>query len=375
MKKPFFKVVMVTISMFLLLTPVVNAQDFRVRGRFHMDGIYGIQDAKMFSNGFNNRSARMGMTGKLNDNWSGLIEVDFADGTIDPKDLRLSRSFSNGGTLLIGQYKVPQGLNQLTSSNSITFLERSSDNNVFPDARKIGIGYTWFRSTFGLESMVFGRGLGEREKLTTDMPLGAGFRGTFFPKFGEGQFHIGASIVYQHHWGYPELRFNDRPETRDSKGGSVRFIDVKVPGAISTLKSGLELLYIHGPLSIEGEYLQMEISRKDNNDPTFRGYHVQASYVLTGESRSYSKGLPGGISPKGKKGALEATLRFSVMDLNDRVADTVVYKGGNQNNLTVGLNYYVTSRLRFMANVIVINTDKLEDKTPVVGLVRAQFNF
>lgn len=375
MKKTFLPGVVIALAALLLISSGADAQDFKIRGRLHMDGIYGINDAELFSNGFNNRRARMGMTGKINENWSGIVEVDFADATLDPKDFMLSRSFSNGGALKIGQYKVPQGLNQLTSSNSITFIERTSDNNVFPDSRKIGVGYTMFKPTFGLESMVFGRGLGQRGTLTNDMPIGAGFRGTFFPKLGEGQFHIGASVVYQHYWGYPELRFNDRPETRDSKGGSVRFLDVKVADAKSTLKSGVELLYIHGPFSIEGEYLQMGVNRKDENNPSFNGYHVQASYVLTGEKRSYRKGSPGGITPKGDKGAWEVALRYSAADLNDEISETLVFKGGEQNNLTVALNHYVTSKLRFMANVIFMNTDKLEDKSPVVGVVRAQFNF
>ncbi len=368
--------VAICFSMLLLLTASVDAQDFRIRGRLHMDGIYGInEDAKMFSNGFNNRRARLGMTGTIAPGWDGIVEIDVADAVLDPKDFRLRRRFENGGALLIGQFKVPQGMNQLTSSNSITFIERASSNNAIPDARRIGVGYTYFKPTFGFQSMLFGRSLGQRATLNNDMPIGLGLRGTFFPKIGEGQFHIGASAVFQQHWGYPELRFNDRPEARDSKGGSVRFTDVRVNDAQSTFKAGLEMLYIHGPFSIEGEYLQLGVNRKDDNNPNFNAFHVQASYVLTGESRSYRSGLPGGISPSGDKGAWEVALRYSVLNLNDEFPDVIAFNGGEQSNITIALNHYVTSRLRFMANVVIIDTDKLEDKTPVVAMVRAQFNF
>lgn len=134
----------------MLLTKISYSQDFRIRGRLHMDAAYGFNDADDSSNGFNNRRARMGMTGKVTEKWDGIIEVDFADAGIAPNDFRLRRSFELGGRLAFGQFKVPQGLNQLTSSNSMTFVERSMVNSIIPDSHRIGISYTYYKVIGGI---------------------------------------------------------------------------------------------------------------------------------------------------------------------------------------------------------------------------------
>lgn len=35
------------------------------------------------------------------------------------------------------------GLNELTGSNSITFIERSTPSNLVADSRRLGVGYEW----------------------------------------------------------------------------------------------------------------------------------------------------------------------------------------------------------------------------------------
>lgn len=347
------------------------SQDFKVRGRLHMDALYGIHDADAFSNGFNNRRARLGAGGKIDDNWDGQIEIDFADAVIVPNDFRLRRSYENGARIWIGQFKVPHGLNELTSSNAITFIERSSANNAFVSMRRMGIAFEYNAETFGLMTMVYGRALGQRAALIDDMPMGIGLRAYTSQKIGEdgGVFHVGGSASFEHLMDTLALGFSDRPEARDSKGGSVRYLRTTVPDAQSTLRTGIEVLVIKGPLSIEGEFNMASINRYIGNTTSFYGFHIQTSYVLTGESRRYSNGIVGGISPQGEKGAWEVAARFSLVDLNDEDLT-----GGDQSNITLGVNYYVSSRLRFMGNIILISTDKTDD-SPILGLLRAQYNF
>ncbi len=365
----FFASLLLMVGYLMVTSGSVNAQEFSVRGRLHLDAFYGINDADNFSNGFNNRRARMGMGGTVTENWDGRIEVDFADGGVSPNDFRLRRSFPHGGRLWMGQFKVPQGLNQLTSSNQFTFIERSMINNIIADARRLGMAYELNKGLLGFKTMVFGRALGQRGALESDMPIGGALRGYYFPQIGEGQLHIGASGVYEELFSNKGVSFSDRPESRDSKGGSVRLIRANVPDAVSTFKLGGELLYINGPFSIEGEYQQVTVNNSKGANPTFFGWVVQTSYVLTGESRSYRNGALGGISPKGENGAWEIALRYSYMNLNDKDFD-----GGEQSNITFGLNRYVTSRLRFMGNIVYVNLDYTDDN-PLLGVVRAQYNF
>ncbi|MFP4064728.1 MAG: OprO/OprP family phosphate-selective porin [Bacteroidales bacterium] len=354
---------------FLIISTTVQAQNFGIRGRIHMDAFYGIYEADEFVNGFNNRRARMGMDGRLNDHWDGKIEVDFADGKVTPKDFFLRRSFENGGRLRIGYFKKPHGLSQLTSDNRITFIERSAMSNMGRNPERMGLGYELFKTRLGFSSMVFGRALGQRDALEDDMPLGVALRGVYAPEVGSGRLHFGASVVYEDLRSNTGIRYSDHPEALDSKGGSVKYLDVSIPDAENTLLAGVEILYLNGPFSVEGEYLQTSVGTAQGNDPAFHGYHVQAGYVLTGESRSYSTGFVGGISPENDSGAWEVAVRYSLMDLRDDI-----YVGDKQSNVTFALNRYVTSNLRFMGNVVIVSTENL-DRTPVLGVARVQYFF
>lgn len=72
---------------------------------------------------------------------------------------------------------------------------------------------------------------------------------------------------------------------------------------------------------------------------------------------------------------MEAAIRYSSIDL--RYSDI---NGGKQDNLTIGLNYYATSNVRFMANYIFFDVKESPaaagaDDSPNILLMRAQFSF
>lgn len=358
----------------LFSVPASDAQDFNIRGRLHMDAFIGIHDAGDFSNGFNNRRARLGMNGTITEGWDGIVEVDFAGAGVSANDFRLRRTFDDGSHLMIGQFKVPQGLNELTSSNNIAFIERTTVSNIITDARRLGVAYSRFDDRFGFQTMLFGRAIGQRGAIQGDMPLGVALRGVYAPEVGPGTLHLGGSIVYENLMDNNSIRFSDRPEARDSKGGQALIGLTIADGVESTLKAGIEAAYISGPLWMEGEFLHVGVNMEQGSDPGFNGGHVQAGYILTGESRSYSSGRFGTITPEGGSGAWEVIARFSNMSLNDSG-----YTGGKQNNVTIGLNHHVSANLRFMANVIFVNVSDLpggaSDQNPVIAALRAQFNF
>ena len=93
------------------------------------------------------------------------------------------------------------------------------------------------------------------------------------------------------------------------------------------------------------------------------GYYVQASYVLTGESRSYdtSIGAFKGVSPgtkflsDGGLGAWEATLRLSNLDYTD-------LNGGDEvESWTLGLNWYLNKNVRVLFNYTDVDLNNGED--------------
>ena len=360
--------------------PAFAYPDFDIRGRLHLDYAAHNSDDIDLGDGFANRRARIGVNGKLSDEWDGRIEVDFAGGGASPNDFRLRRNLGPG-KLIIGQTKVPQGLNNLTSSNSITFIERASAQNAFTDGRRLGIGYAASTDMLHYEVKLFGRGITDgKADDGDDDPVGLGGRLVFNPIHTDNNMlHIGgwASQESFDTTASDSFNFSERPESRPA---GVRLINTGgITDVESVSKAGFEFAYQTGPFSVEYEYITVGVDRENGDEPDFDGFHVQASYVLTGESRSYGGGSFGGVTPSTSAGAWEIAARFSSVDLNDGDSE-----GGEQNNVTLALNHYATSNLRFMANLIavdvedsgqMVNGETVGDDSPTIALFRAQYNF
>jgi phosphate-selective porin OprO and OprP len=350
------------------------APDVELRGRFHMDAGWHDEDVTGFSDGFHHRRARLGVQGTLAADWSFVLEYDFAENNTAASDVMMSRKIW-GGSLNIGQFKVPMGLDELISSNANVFIERAADSNTIVDSRRLGIGYDYHADRFGILSMIYGRAIGGRQD--GDMPIGISGRVYANPLSDKDMLlHIGASAAYEDRRDYSTLRFRDRPEARADN--NVRLIDTgNIADVDDTLKAGLELALRYGPFSMEAEYLMADINRNTGEEPTFNGYHVQTSYFLTGETRGYRNGVFRGIKPNNTWGAVEAAARWSSMDLTDSG-----FEGGKQENFTLGLNYYATANIRFMANYIMVDVTDRDpsiiaggEDSPNIFLLRAAFYF
>ncbi|WP_421622174.1 OprO/OprP family phosphate-selective porin [Alkalilimnicola ehrlichii] len=323
--------------------------------------------------------ARLGASGTLGGAWGYQIEFDFAGGDVSYNDLKVTYDLGPG-TLQLGQFKVPQGMEELTSSNRISFIERAS-SQVFTDSRRIGLGYDQSGDNYHFAVMGYSHAI--EDDPDADMPLGAAGRVTFNPIRGAQTLHLGASLSHERFDSDGRegvVRFRDRPESRPTEG--TRLIDTGGLDAKSTTKGGLEFGFLSGPFHMSAEYLQADINGDgDQRDLTFDGWHVQAGYVLTGETRGYRPTGFRTVSPASPAGAWEIAARYSSVDLNDRDV-----RGGEQKNVTLALNYYATDNLRFMANYIMVDVEDsaavegftggaTDEDSPNIFLARMQYNF
>lgn len=350
--------------------PAMAEPEFNVRGRVHLDaGLVDAEQNNEIGNGSDLRRARLGVDGKLNDTWSLKAVYDFSGDSPDAVDVHLSRAFKEG-KIIIGQTKAPMALNELTSSNAITFIERSSISNLVSVGRRNGVSFHRSQGAFHFQTMAFTNNLNDDNE--GDEPVGLASRLVFNPSIAEGQMlHLGISAAYEDIGDQSEMRLRERPEARPNDG--TRVIDTgAIAGVESNVRLGLEAAYQAGPFSAEAEYLYTELDRETGSDPAFGGFHIQGSYVLTGESRSYKNGVFGGIKPNSSAGAWEVAARFSSADLND-----AGITGGEMDNLTLGLNYYATADLRFMGNLIHSNVDdgRFGDEDINIAMFRAQYSF
>lgn len=153
------------------------------------------------------------------------------------------------------------------------------------------------------------------------------------------------------------VRLRDRPELRVD---SVRLIDTGNIDADGVNAFGLELAAQRKNVYVQAEYFDIDVERRNTtlSDPGFDGWYVQAGWTLTGEPRRYSTTTAGFDAPRAAKpfnpkknqwGAVELGLRFSTFDLNHMAggpgnpALPGAIRGGQQNIVSVGLNWYLNN--------------------------------
>lgn len=348
--------------------PAMANPTINVGGRIHLDTAFHNDDVTELDNGMLVRRARLGGTGSFGDGWGYKAEWDFAENNTSATDIFISYSKLGPGTLKLGQFKVPFGLNELTSSNSITFIERTLGTEAFADSRRLGMGYEQFTDSFGYQFMVYGRRIGTGQP-EGDQPIGIGGRIVSSPNMGDGgRLHFGLALAHESTDDADAVRFRARPESR--AGGTPRLVDTgTVNNVNNTTKLGLEAAWLQGPLSLEGEWMRTFVGRgSGDSDVDFTAWHLQAGYVINGE-RPYRGGRFRTVSANSDAGAWEVAARYSSVDLNDGVV-----AGGEQENLTLALNYYASSNVRFMGNVIRAEQKDTGDKPWILAL-RAQVNF
>ena len=179
------------------------------------------------------------------------------------------------------------------------------------------------------------------------------------------------------------ITFKDRNAAIDESGNATANEIDKETLCGAEFALGLKSLSLQGEYIINNTDYDKDASGADapkttGKNATYDSYYIQASYILTGESRVYNpktgsfKGVKvkNAIS-KGGIGAWELTARLSEYDKNDSVIIN-----GKINQTTLGVNWYLGNNTRLMANYITTDIDKKANKEKYNGLlVRAQLNF
>jgi phosphate-selective porin OprO/OprP len=354
-------------------------------GRIQVDGAWYNKDEVDLDpkNGTEFRRARLFVDGTMYDVWDFKAQYDFAGNGTEIKDAYI-RYTGFPFKVTVGQFKQPFSLEELTSSKYITFMERAMPVDAFATSRRIGLGTNYASDHWTLAASLYGREEDDQPENGPDQGYGVGARLTWAPWNEKTRvLHFGAAGA----WENPndnDVRFRTRFETHKTDTRLVDTGDPTIPEPDNFTRYGLEAATVLGPFSLQGEYIGIAAQSDEVSDPDFDGWYIYGSWFLTGESRHYKKGAFSRVTPKstvgrsGGIGAWELAVRYSSIDLDD--ADTL---GGEEDNITVGINWYATKYVRFMANYVMADADKVsadidpnqEDDSPDVFQVRAQIDF
>lgn len=356
---------------------------FQVGGRAMMDAAYTDEDSTRLGNGAELRRARLFAAGTMYRDWFYKAQLDFAGDSVAVKDFYMGYQGFKPVKITFGNHKEPFSLEELTSSKYITFMERALPN-AFAPSRNTGVSASTHGAKWGASAGYFFDGV-KNESAPKSQGWGLTGRAHFAPIAEKDRvIHLGAGAGYRGSDGANELRFRERPESHIT---STRLVDTgTLPDYENMTLYNLESAMVYGPFSLQGEYMRVAVEQgATGSDPDFSGWYVFGSYFITGEHRPYkaSSGTfgrvrPGSIVGRGGHGAWELAARYSTIDLSDSGID-----GGEENNITVGLNWYATPNIRFMANYIRASTDPTSvAKFPAAGdedvnifQVRSQIDF
>ena len=363
--------------------------DFSLRlgSRFQIDNVFHDSDLAALGSDTAIRRAYLQIGGSLFGNWNYKFQYDFArpgphgDPVAGIRDAFIQYAGFEPVLITVGNFKEPLGLERLSGTLAATFIEYSLPDLFTPD-RHLGIGAAHHGDGWTAALGVFGErpedGITGEGEEAWDL---AG-RFTVVPARGPGRlWHVG--LVGRWHLANDSIhsrRFSSRPESNLT---GVRLIDT---GNLTEVRDyqtlGLEMLGIRGRGSLQGEYYYTRVNRPGLPDLTFSGWYVYGSWSLTGEVRGYktNSGLYDRMKPErpvtgGGAGAWELAVRYSTADLSDK--DII---GGVQDDLTLAVNWYATSRLRLAVNYIkVLKLDRPGDVADGnhgdIVLVRWQVDF
>lgn len=366
-----------------IMIDVINGSEVTLEGLFQADG-----------NWFNNDRADLNGIADTNDGKDQEFELRRAEVILKGKgvkfdwtvgyDAKANKYLDNYlrykmGTayLQVGQYKQPNSLEELSSTRNNDFIAKAMVTNLFGVARRTGISYGVEAPNYGYAISAFGR------ELTRNLAHGSGYgvRAYWAPINQVGQFwHLGVSAV-DLDTDADTLRLRVRP---DADFATTRLVDTgDLRNADRQRTLGVETAYVHGPLKLQAEYMTSEVDRystgfasQPQDSFTGNSWYLYGLWNLTGETWTYKAGVPVTPYPDAPgSGMWQLAARFDSTDLDDgRVF------GGEEQNVTLGVNWYWRANFKFMANYVKVTSDKFNSglgrdisDDPNIIEARAQF--
>ncbi len=355
-----------------------DATDVALTGNFAWDHSDFSGDARLGSdNGMRRRE--FGATVKKAGVWDAMVYFDFESKAWLDVFVRVDSTHffdRDLGKLRVGYMKVPVGLEGVTSSRAGTFMELAAPIQAIYQGRRTGVEWTLEQ-----DHALFQLGGYGGQDLQGDNPGQTwAARAAWTPRKVAGDvLHLGIAASRENPQGWtdgrgvqfdPNARLRARPGTGLT---DVRLVDSGNLAPVGHIRrTGLEGIWIQGPVSLQAELLRADIARDDGlSDYRADGGYLSASWLLTGESRPYSAGNVANPKPANGYGAVELAARYSTLDLDDGAVG-----GGRQHDWTFGANWYLTPYVKLQANYVRANATRNGLTTrPDAVEVRAQVHF
>ncbi len=351
----------------------------KVGGRIQADYEFLSRDKSGFEvNAFEFRRVQLAISGMISPRIKYKLETNFSHGDIGFRDAYIKYISKGYGNFIVGSSLEPTGINTLTSSKYITFFERSMLTSLKNFDWGAGLHYENFNLLDGKMTFQF--------SLTNNGINGEGFKDAhleagnnyiaritavpLLDKEAQKVLHLGINFADR-----PAKTLKFRSENHFGDKYEYHFV-----GATGRQELGLEMASTFGSVSLQGEYKTQTLSNDVDKDYQMAGFYIFGSYFLTGEYRPYKHGAFGRVKPikdidHGGFGAIELVARYSQMKATNDVLSVNAGMPKQIDNISIGLNWYLTAHARIMYNYIIT-----DDNNNVLGnlsghLIRAAIDF
>ena len=379
------KAVKTSLNNGLVFETVDKEFTMKIGGRVQNDWFAGSIDDGDFPDGTRFRRIWLKTMGTVFGDYDYKVQYDLAgDGIGKWKDIWIDYKGLDFTKIRVGLFKEPFSMEELMLNRDLSFLERAAPNTLVP-SRNTGIMFhnsildnrmTWEAGAFKISNN-FGDG-DEDDAQNGDWDLTARVTGLpWYEDGGRRLLHLGAA--YNHRdWDDEPLRYR----ARGSYSRGDRLVDTGTYNVDKIDSFGAEAGLVYGPASLMSEYVHSEVDATNTGSDGYDSFYVQASYFLTGEHRPYKGGMWTRVKPKtdfslkdGGWGAWEAAARYSYMDLDD--TPVAGADGGEMNDITLGLNWYLNPSMRLMWNYVHSETDDsaIDDRDADIVQMRLQLDF
>ncbi len=338
-----------------------------VGGRIHFDAYAFDRDMASTTGTTEFRRARLALQGKVF-GFGYKMEQDFSAGdtTAGFKDVYINRK-ALGGTVTVGQFKPYRSMEELTSANEITMMERpfASATGLYSGRQfQQGVGYLTAGDNYTLAGTVFNLrdAAGPRNE-----GVGVAARATFAPINNDNDtLHFGVSASTENaNKGSANMSAVANYAGRRGPSQTIATTTGASGDSVDTI--GLEAAAGFGPWLVQSEYARATFGRPQGSQDVDT-FYVMGSWILTGEHKAYKSANGVFGAPKlGATGAWELTARYDTIENKD-VANV------EASSTTLGVNYYFNPNVRLMFNYTRGDNEFTGDKTGQYA-VRTQLSF
>ena len=312
--------------------------------------------------------------------WKGKIDMGYAYGKVNMKDVWLQYDFNKENFIRGGYFIHQYGFQSSTSSSFKETMEEPQSNAVFNNDRMIGLMYEYSsEKALATASVVVET---DAMKQTTDVTgneaVGAMTRLLYRPYAQRGkmlQVGIsggieGARYNSKEELNHKQFTLSTRWPTRVAKINSQQAV---VTDAKTMYKFSPEVMYSYGRLAVIGQYFFNNITR-DNNLESFTGSGAYVTLRALVKGQNYSPNMNDGGIATPDPGNMELCLQYNYTSLSDHTAG--IY-GGYLNDWALCYNFYpnkymiwrvrasytkVTNRSGFANNEVSILETRLQVK-------------